>query len=173
MNPGRAALVQAAPCDPVAVFPDPVGVRSDSRGGGSGEMVRDGGSRSGGTLGYWQRAGGGTEAARATRAQVEAVARRDTARHNCSRRAIRRLPGQAGAHAAGSRQSDNSSPEDVALKIDKPADINNQGGQAQNVEEGEDGDGIRITDGSAVQFPNNVSPTRRRFVQYPTRLERQ
>lgn len=60
-------------------------------------------------------------------------------------------------------QSDLASPqnaegEDVALKIDKLTDIDAQGGEGRNVEEAEDGDGIKINDKSDVQFPNNVSP---------------
>lgn len=60
-------------------------------------------------------------------------------------------------------QSDLASPhnaegEDVALKIDKVTDIDAQGGEGRNVEDAEDGDGIRINDQSDIQFPNNVSP---------------
>jgi hypothetical protein len=60
-------------------------------------------------------------------------------------------------------KSDLASPQhegdgDVALKIDKPADINEQGGEAHNVENADDGDGIKITNGTAIDFPNNVNP---------------
>ena len=60
-------------------------------------------------------------------------------------------------------QSDLASPqnaegEDVALKIDKVNDIDAQGGEGRNVEDAEDGDGIKINDKSDIQFPNNVNP---------------
>ena len=53
--------------------------------------------------------------------------------------------------------------EDVALKIDKIDDIDHQGGEGRNVEEAEDGDGIKITDETAIQFPNNVDPNSATF----------
>jgi hypothetical protein len=60
-------------------------------------------------------------------------------------------------------QSDLASPqnaegEDVALKIDTVKDIDAQGGEGRNVEDAEDGDGIKINDTSDIQFPNNVNP---------------
>jgi len=53
---------------------------------------------------------------------------------------------------------ENAEGEDVALKIDTVTDIDAQGGEGRNVEDAEDGDGIRINEKSDIQFPNNVSP---------------
>jgi hypothetical protein len=60
-------------------------------------------------------------------------------------------------------QADLASPktadgQDVALKIDKPEDIAQQGGQEQNVQEADNGDGIKISDATNIKFPNNVNP---------------
>jgi hypothetical protein len=59
-------------------------------------------------------------------------------------------------------KSDLASPQndpegEVALQLAKPSDIDDQGGEGHNVEEGDNG-GIRITDGTAIDFPNNVNP---------------
>lgn len=53
---------------------------------------------------------------------------------------------------------ENAVGEDVALKLDKVDDIDEQGGEGRNVEDAEDGDGIKITEESNIQFPNNVNP---------------
>ena len=70
-----------------------------------------------------------------------------------------RFPRLAAADAGRSRQpAKTADGDDVALKIDKPEDIAKQGGEEQNVQEADDGDGIKITDSSDIKFPNNVNP---------------
>lgn len=44
--------------------------------------------------------------------------------------------------------------EDVALKVEKTDDIGKQGGQDQNVQESDNGDGIKISDRGKIEFPN-------------------
>jgi hypothetical protein len=44
--------------------------------------------------------------------------------------------------------------EDVALKVDHTDDIGRQGGQDQNVQQGDDGNGVKITDRGKIEFPN-------------------
>lgn len=122
-------------------------------------MVRDGSGRSGGTLGYSGSArvaggsGGDTRYGGAGGGETGHGSPQLQQKNNLVEFLGKQAPTQADLASP-----ENANPEDVALKIDKPADINDQGGQSKNVEEGEDGDGIRITDGSAVEFPNNVSP---------------
>jgi hypothetical protein len=43
---------------------------------------------------------------------------------------------------------------DAALQVSKPEDIPEQEGQAEEVQEADDGDGIKITDRGRVEFPN-------------------
>jgi hypothetical protein len=126
--------------------------------GGSGEVVRGGGTRGGGSFGY---SGSG----RGTGAGGDARYAGGGAGGSGDRLAPKVQQKNSLVEFLGSQpptQSDLASPDpadgDVALKIDKPQDIDEQGGQSENIEEGQDGDGIRITDGSAVEFPNNVNP---------------
>jgi len=44
--------------------------------------------------------------------------------------------------------------DDVALKVEHTDDIGRQGGQDQNVQQGDDGDGVKITDRGKIEFPN-------------------
>jgi len=47
--------------------------------------------------------------------------------------------------------------EDVALKLGNAEDIRPQGGQDQEVEQAEEGEGIKITDEGKIEFPNYAS----------------
>jgi len=137
------------------------GFGSDSRGGGSGEVVRDGSGRSGGTLGYSGSARAGGDTAGGARYAGSGGSGSEAGHGSPQLHQKSNLVDFLGKQAPTQpdlASPDNNNPEDVAIKIDKPADIDNQGGHSENVQEGEDGDGIRITDGSAIQFPNNVSP---------------
>jgi hypothetical protein len=126
--------------------------------GGSQDVVHGGGARAGGSVGSSGsgRLGGGIGGS----ARTAGGSGDSDSRFGQKVQQKNSLVEFLGSQPA--TQSDLASPEpgdgDVALKIDKPQDIDEQGGQAENVEEGQDGDGIKITDGSAVEFPNNVSP---------------
>src|SRR5262245_24151014 len=134
-----------------------IGSGPDGRGGGS-EMVRAGGERGGGSLGYsgtGRVAGGGAGGAHLGGGSdsghgAPGVQKKDNL--------VEFLGSQPPTQGDLASLDNSKGGEDVALKIDKPQDITDQGGESHNVEEGEDGDGIRITDGSAVEFPNNVNP---------------
>jgi len=44
--------------------------------------------------------------------------------------------------------------DDIALKVDHTDDIGRQGGQEKDVHQGDDGDGIKISDRGKIEFPN-------------------
>ncbi len=130
------------------------GSGADRRGGGSTEMARAGGVRGGGTLGY----SGSGRPSGGSGSGADLVGGESGGRFAPKVQQKDDLVEFLGSQPP--TQADLASPngEDVALKIDKPEDIAKQGGQEQNVEEADDGDGIKITEATNIKFPNNVNP---------------
>jgi concanavalin A-like lectin/glucanase superfamily protein len=132
----------------------------DGHGGGSAEVLRAGGSRVNGVLGSSGSAssvgGSGGGSGGAVNAGVDSGGRgvpKAAQKQNLVDFLSAQPPTQA--DLAPAKTADG---EDVALKLDKPEDISKQGGQAEDVQQADGGDGIKVGDTADIKFPNNVSP---------------
>jgi hypothetical protein len=134
----------------------------DGRGGGSTDVVRGGGTRLGSGVGYSGSgragdSGSGASVLGGVRGGSGAPAGHLAPNADQRQKMVDFLGSQPPTQAdLASPKTDTG--EDVALKIDKPEDITKQGGQDQNVQQADDGDGIKITDDGNIKFPNNVNP---------------
>lgn len=125
----------------------------DGRGGGSADVARAGGAKLG--------SGVGTSGSGRTGGSANVAGGQTGGRLGPSAEQKQKMVEFLGSQAP--TQADLASPkteegEDVALKIERPEDITKQGGQDQNVEQADNGDGIKITDDGNIKFPNNVNP---------------
>ena len=133
---------------------------SDRRGAGSAEAVRGGGSKAGGMVGSsgsfavrGVSGGSGGGSAINGGSGGSGIGPRAAQKQNL----VDFLSGQPPTQA-DLAPAKNADGEDVALKLDKPEDIAKQGGQSNDVQQSDDGDGIKVGDTADIKFPNNVSP---------------
>jgi hypothetical protein len=131
----------------------------DARGGGSAEVLRGSGSKGSGALGSSGSGysasgfgGGSSGVMNAGGDRGGGVGPKAAQKQNLVDFLGAQPPTQADLAPAK-----NADGEDVALKLDKPEDISKQGGQAEDVQQADDG-GIKVGDTADIKFPNNVSP---------------
>jgi len=136
------------------------GMGPDGRSGGSAEVLRGAGVKSGGggSSGSGRAAGGaggGVDVAGGGGEGGAHLGPKAQQKDNLVQFLSSQPATQPQLASAKTEQGDG---QDVALKIDKPEDISQQGGQDQNVQEAQSGDGVKVGETGDIKFPNNINP---------------